>query len=122
MSVRHLDRLLKPTSIAVIGASDCTPRDGPPETLGVARVVIDPDKVEAEFAIVVRTDLKRRSLGNLLMGALTEFLVARGTQSVTALVLPENSAMRQWVRARGFVEEAGGSDREAVRCVLALPA
>ena len=33
------------------------------ETLGVVRAVTDPDNVEAEFAIIVRSDLKGRGLG-----------------------------------------------------------
>ena len=40
--------------------------DGRDETLGVVRAVADPDNVEAEFAIVVRSDLKGRGLGHLL--------------------------------------------------------
>jgi acetyltransferase len=33
----------------------------------VVRVVADPDNVEAEFAVAVRSDMKGRGLGGLLM-------------------------------------------------------
>jgi hypothetical protein len=37
------------------------------ETLGVARALADPDNVEAEFGIIVRSDLKGGGLGERLM-------------------------------------------------------
>ncbi|MEJ8827296.1 acetate--CoA ligase family protein, partial [Variovorax humicola] len=43
---------------------------GCPETLGVARTVSDPDNIEAEFAIIVRSDLKGAGLGRLLLAQL----------------------------------------------------
>src|SRR5207237_9581910 len=41
--------------------------DGTTETLGVVRAVCDPDNVDAEFAIIVRSDLKGRGLGRVLL-------------------------------------------------------
>ena len=48
--------------------------DGSLETLGVVRAVADPDNREAEFAVIVRSDLKGRGLGDLLMGKLVRYL------------------------------------------------
>ena len=41
--------------------------DGTSQTIGVVRAVIDPDNVDAEFAVIVRSDLKTRGLGRILM-------------------------------------------------------
>ena len=41
--------------------------DGKDETLGVVHAIADPDNENAEFAIVVRSDLKGKGLGYGLM-------------------------------------------------------
>jgi len=94
--------------------------DGTLQTLGVARAVSDPDNVDAEFAIIVRSDMKGRGLGHLLMQTLIDFLALRGTQRLVALVLPENTAMRALAASHGFVLDKSGSDSDALRFVLAL--
>jgi len=84
--------------------------DGP-QTLGVARAVSDPDNTEAEFAVIVRSDLKARGLGTLLMATLEDYLRQRGTQRLFGQVLRENAAMLQLARSEGYtVEEARESD------------
>lgn len=90
------------------------------ETLGVARAVADPDNVEAEFAVVVRTDLKHRGLGRLLLDALVDCLRARGTQRLVGYVLRENLPMHQLCAALGFHAEATPGDPGLVRHVLPL--
>jgi acetyltransferase len=97
-----------------------TSPDGTVQTLGVARAVIDPDNADAEFAIIVRSDLKGRGLGHLLMRTLVDFLTQRGTQRLVALVLHENRAMRALACSHGFVLDEAGSDSDALRFVLAL--
>jgi acetyltransferase len=78
------------------------PKDGKDETLGVARVVIDPDNVEGEFAIVVRSDLKGKGLGTLLMTRLLDYCRARGLRLVRGTALPENTGMHALARRCGF--------------------
>ena len=95
--------------------------EGPPQTLGVVRVFIDPDNIEAEFAIIVRSDMKGRGLGHLLMRKMVGFLTGRGTQSMVGAVLHENHGMRGLARSNGFVVDAAGSDADALRVVLTLP-
>ena len=95
--------------------------DGAEQTLGVARAVIDPDNVDAEFAIIIRSDLKGRGLGHVLMQTLIDFLAQRGTQRLVALVLHENAAMRALACSHGFVLDEAGSDSDALRFVLTLP-
>src|SRR5690606_35557793 len=50
------------------------------QTLGVVRAVADPDNVEAEFAITVRSDLSGRGLGHLLLDRMVRYLRKNGTQ------------------------------------------
>ncbi len=72
------------------------------ETLGVARIVSDPDGVEGEFAIVVRSDIKRMGLGALLFDYLLDYCRHRGLQLVKGIALAENLAMQGLARSRGF--------------------
>jgi acetyltransferase len=94
--------------------------DGSQQTLGVARAVTDPDNVDAEFAIIVRSDLKGRGLGHLLMGTLIGFVRGRGTRRLVGLVLRENLAMRSLALSEGFEIDEAGSDIDALRFVLEL--
>ena len=90
------------------------------ETLGVVRAVADPDNVEAEFAVIVRSDLKGRGLGDLLMAKILRYLKAHGTQRVVGDVLRENQAMRDLALAHGFRVDTGRDDADALRYVLDL--
>ena len=76
--------------------------DGVTETLGVVRAIADPDNREAEFAVIVRSDLKGHGLGELLMGKLLRYLRNRGTQRVVGDVLHENRPMRELAEGLGF--------------------
>ena len=95
--------------------------DGTAQTLGVVRAVIDPDNVDAEFAIIVRSDLKAHGLGHLLLRKMIAFLSRRGTQRMVGDVLRENHAMRELVRSNGFDVDAAASNVDALRFVLTLP-
>lgn len=78
-----------------------------PRTLGVARLVCsDPDNVEAEFAVMVRSELKGQGLGRVLMQALLDYAAARGTQRIVGYVLRENRAMLALTRSLGFQSRA----------------
>jgi acetyltransferase len=95
---------------------------GEPETLATVRAVSDPDNVEAEFAIVVRSDLKGRGLGRLLMHKLERYAVAQGLRRITGVVLRENAAMLELARHCGFVVDAGKAPEPGVvALVRALP-
>ncbi len=96
--------------------------DGGEETLGVVRAVCDPDNVEAEFAIVVRSDLHCHGLGHLLLARMLEYLAEHGTQRVVAYVLRDNGAMRDLALHAGFVVEARASDPDTVTLVKTLRA
>lgn len=72
------------------------------ETLGVVRATCDPDNHDAEFGIIVRSDLKGGGLGRRLMHKLIEYLRARGTRRLVAQVLRENTRMLELARELGF--------------------
>lgn len=91
-----------------------------PETLGVVRAVSDPDNIDAEFAILVRSDLKGRGLGQVLARKMLDYLRARGTQRVVANVQADNTPMRDLALANGFRLEATDRDAASERFVLDL--
>jgi acetyltransferase len=76
--------------------------DGSMETLGVARAIADPDNVDAEFAIIVRSDLKGAGLGHLLMDKLIAYCRSRGTQAIVGEALSYNVGIIELVRHLGF--------------------
>lgn len=78
---------------------------GVAETLGVIRAISDVDNVTAEFAIVVRSDLKGQGLGKLLMDKIIRYSRTHGTQRLVAEVLPQNTAMLELAKQAGFRAE-----------------
>ena len=74
---------------------------GEAETLGVVRAVADPDNQRAEFAILIRSDLKNQGLGSVLFGKLVQYLRSRGTHYLTGEALAENTGVQQLVRRFG---------------------
>lgn len=78
------------------------PASGGIETLGVARVVFDPDGERGEFAVTVRSDLKGRGLGRLLMQCLLDYCAARGVGLVEGAALSGNARMHALAASLGF--------------------
>ena len=87
--------------MAFIASSECEP--GRFETLGVARAIADPDNVSAEFAIIVRSDIKGKGLGPILLGKLIAYCRSRGTKELVGEALADNR------RIAGLVRRFGGS-------------
>ncbi len=75
---------------------------GEPETLGVVRAVAMPDRTQAEFAIVVRSDQKGHGLGHALLEKMIRYCRARGVAEVVGQVLPDNRAMLDLASSLGF--------------------
>lgn len=91
--------------------------DGTMQTLAAARAVADPDNISAEFGIIVRSDLKGRGLGRLMMDKLIRTLRAQGTQRLVATVLNENKRMLALQRDLGFVEQPHDHDGDGTRAI-----
>jgi acetyltransferase len=80
------------------------------EIVGVSRIVADPENDKAEYAVMVRSDLKGRGLGFQLMKDILAYARRRGIKTVEGDVLAENRTMLQMAAELGFVrqESEGG--------------
>jgi acetyltransferase len=87
---------------------------GAEQILGVARAHGDPDNVTAEFAVLVRSDLKGQGLGRLLMQKLLRYCRERGTQQLWGSVLSENTPMLQLSKSLGFRVRASEGNVEEI--------
>ena len=94
-------------------------QDGGEETLGVVRTHTDPDNERAEFAIVVRSDLKGMGLGRKLLDKMIRYCRARGTQAIIGQVLMENHRMLKFTESLGF-RRMGVVDGDVVEIKLEL--
>jgi acetyltransferase len=72
------------------------------DTLGVVRTVSDPDNERAEFAVVVRSDLKGTGLGRKLMTKMIDYCRGRGTGQIVGQILTDNVRMLKFVESLGF--------------------
>jgi len=88
--------------------------------LGVVRLAADPDNIRAEFAVLVRSDLKGHGLGRILMDRLIAFARERGIQTLFGEVLQENTIMLSLCRDLGFSTELEQCAPSTVRATLAL--
>lgn len=95
--------------------------DGEPETLGVVRAITDPDNRRAEFAIIVRSDMKGKGLGRTLMKKLIDYCRARGTGAVFGEVLEQNERMLALAREFGFEIRQTDPGIDSVRLDLETP-
>jgi acetyltransferase len=91
------------------------------EVAGISRLAADPDNVKAEFAVLVRSDLKGRGLGHLLLQRLIQYARDRGLSELTGEVLEDNVKMLALCRALGFRLDAA-TPGGAIRASLSLRA
>ncbi len=94
------------------------------ELLGVSRFAADPDYIRAEYAVLVRSDLKGRGLGWTLMQQLIDYARATGINEIFGSVLSENTNMLNMCRELGFsVEyEPGDLSQRHVKLAIFAPA
>jgi acetyltransferase len=72
------------------------------EIMGVARLHSDSTYESAEYAILVRSDLKGMGLGWALMQLLIDYATSEGLKSLCGQVLTENTTMLAMCRELGF--------------------
>ena len=70
--------------------------------LGVIRLHADANYDSGEYAVLVRSDLKGRGLGCLLMQMIIEYARAEGLRTIEGQVLSENTVMLAMCRQLGF--------------------
>ena len=76
--------------------------DGRSEILGVVRAMADPDNAKAEFAIIVRSDVKAQGLGSILMEKLIDYCRSRSTLEIVGEARPQNIGVLKLVKRFNF--------------------
>ena len=77
-------------------------REATGDTVGVVRLVCEPDDGSGEFAVIVQSDAKGRGLASHLMRLVIAWGRRRGLRAVVGQVLAENAPMLAFVRSLGF--------------------
>ncbi len=86
---------------------------------GVGRLHADPDRQKAEYAVMIRSDIKGRGLGLRLMQEIIEHGQRTGVHEIFGEVLNENAAMLKMCERLGFVRQKS-DDPEVAHMVLSL--
>ncbi|MGV2988249.1 GNAT family N-acetyltransferase [Vibrio sp. E150_011] len=74
----------------------------PARIIGVSRVLVNPDNSDAEFAILIRSDLKGVGLGRVLMQKIIDYCQAKGTVKISGMTMPTNRGMLTLAQKLGF--------------------
>lgn len=90
------------------------------EAAGVVRLHADPGHVEAEYAILLRSDLKGLGLGRALMLLIIEWGRTEGLAVIQSQVLAENGPMLELCRSLGFAVLIDPDDSAIRRVSLRL--
>jgi acetyltransferase len=88
------------------------------ELLGVSRLSADPDYIRAEYAVLVRSDLKGKGLGWLLMQRLIAYAREEGLQQLFGEILATNTTMLSMCQSLGFKVETVPDDSTLRRATL----
>jgi acetyltransferase len=94
--------------------------EGRERQIGVARYIINPDGVSAEYAVVVSEAWHGRGLGRHLMLKLIEIARARGVKTLVGQVLAANRQMLGLAAALGFVSAFDERDPSVLEVRLEL--
>lgn len=94
---------------------------GTPVALGLVDAFVSPDRREAEFAILLRSDLKGTGLGKLLMQKIISYCRERKIGRIVGFVLRENQGMRGLAARLEFATEIN-ADEDMVTVALGLAA
>jgi acetyltransferase len=88
--------------------------------LGGARLHANADYDRGEYAMLVRSDLKGRGLGWLLMQLLIEYARAEGIRTIEGQVLSENTTMLKMCKELGFALSHDPDDPAVCEARLSL--
>lgn len=87
---------------------------------GVVRLVEDPDRERAEFAIVIEQEMTGLGLGIFMLRRIIDYGCQRGVGEIYGDVLHDNTRMLNLCRALGFVSSRNVSEPGVVRVVKRL--
>ncbi|MEZ8944740.1 GNAT family N-acetyltransferase [Vibrio sp. 10N.247.311.12] len=73
-----------------------------PAIIGVSRALINPENTDAEFAILIRSDLKGVGLGRILMTKVIDYCRAKQTKQMSGMTMPTNRGMLTLAQKLGF--------------------
>jgi acetyltransferase len=110
----HLDYSRDMTFVA-IGATG----SGEPEALGVVDAFVSPGRDNAEYSILVRSDLARTGLGLALMQKLINYCRTQEIRFIFGIVLRRNARMLGLCAKLGFIASAADDD-DSVKVTLTL--
>ncbi|GLO63637.1 protein lysine acetyltransferase [Vibrio sp. MACH09] len=83
------------------------------EILGESRALIDPENIDAEFAILIRSDHKGCGLGRILMERIIRYCKNKGTKQMSGMTMPTNRGMITLAQKLGFELEIEFADGTA---------
>lgn len=92
---------------------------GDEKILGVVRIQTDPDNVQAEFAMAVRSELKGIGLGSRLLQKMINYCRVQETKELIGITMLENAGMANLARKLGFQVRVN-SDEGLIEMRLAL--
>jgi len=90
------------------------------EIIAVGRLAMEADRRRAEFAVAVRSDLKGRGFGRLLLAKLVEYAQQRGLEEIFGDILKENVEMLALSRELRFLLAPLPESAAIVRATLKL--
>ncbi|MBT0731359.1 bifunctional acetate--CoA ligase family protein/GNAT family N-acetyltransferase [Rosenbergiella nectarea] len=70
--------------------------------IGVTRAISDSDNIDAEFSILVRSDLKRLGLGKMLLEKMISYTRDHGLKQLNGITMPNNTGMIALAKQLGF--------------------
>ncbi|UEM21244.1 bifunctional acetate--CoA ligase family protein/GNAT family N-acetyltransferase [Skermanella mucosa] len=94
--------------------------DGQDELYGIVRIAADPDNQKAEYAVMVRSDMKGKGLGYVLMTQIIEYARSRGIGEVFGEVLRENTTMLAMCHELGFTRRENREEPGVVEVRISL--
>lgn len=86
--------------------------------IGVVRTNTTPDNRDAEFGMMVQSDMKKQGIGYLLLQKMIKYTKERGSTYLISETMRENTAMQALARKVGMRVEDSPDDPQAVRLVL----
>ena len=114
LSKKDLKKFTEPDSRNAVALIVVHSGESGEEEIGVARYVIDPDRADCEFAIVVADAWQKRGIGTRLMKALISHLQVSGVKQISGSVLQSNSVMLKFIKKLGFAETNAPDDPSTV--------
>lgn len=92
--------------------------DNQGDTIGVIRANFDANNINAEFAILVRSDYQRNGLGRVLMQKMIDYCRSKKTRQLIGQTLDSNLSMRKLATEFGFSMSNPGDNIVELMLVL----